>query len=250
MNFFRNIGSLFKCKPKSKHISRESSSGVEVPNPLPDIVPIIPPTHKPVQIEDVSWVYPQNWKYIADPDGGKKFIKNEDNLPSGVVIHHTATYNLNSTVKYFKKNAVDVHFLIGHDGKVVQMVQCNKTAAHAGKSEWNGQKWLNNYYIGIEVVNIGWLKKKDDKYYDGYGREWKGKVRARKIQGELYWEPFTPSQEKALRKLSLWLCDTYQIPYSNITAHYEVSPKRKNDPAGGMEVSMDRFRAEMKSLLT
>jgi len=248
MSFFSKIGSIFKCK--TKVAPRVDSNGELIPKPIPSTVPITPPSHKPVQIEDVNWVYPKNWKYIADPDGGKKLIRNKDNLPSGIVIHHTATYSLNSTVNYFKKNAVDVHFLIGHDGEIVQMVQCNKTAAHAGKSEWKGQKWLNNYYIGIEVVSIGWLKKKGDKYYDGYNREWKGKVRARKIQGELYWEPFTSNQEKALRELSTWLCKTYKIPVSNIAAHFEVSPKRKNDPAGGMKVSMNSFRAEIKSLLT
>ncbi|RLF65327.1 MAG: hypothetical protein DRN30_04145, partial [Thermoplasmata archaeon] len=176
-----------------------------------------------------------------------KMLSTKGNKPAGIVIHHTATYNLNSTVNYFKKNVVDVQFVLGHDGKIIQMVPCNKTAAHAGKSEWNGKKWLNNSYIGIEVVNIGWLKKKGNKFYDGYKRLWKGEVRERKAEGFKYWEPFTAAQEKELLELCVWLVKEYDIPIENIAAHFEVSPGRKNDPAGGLSMSFDQFRNSVRS---
>jgi len=245
VNIFKIIMSFFKKKNKQKTLERKVQERriLEPPKPInsahhePEI------KNQPKRQEDISWVYPNNHKYVVDPDGGKKLLKTKGNKPIGVVIHHTATYNLKSTVNYFKRNAVDVQFVLGHDGKIVQMVQCNRNAAHAGKSEWNGKKWLNNYYVGIEVINIGWLNKKGDKYIDGYKREWKGAVRERKAEGYRYWEPFTKNQEKALKELCVWLVKEYDIPIENIAAHYEVSPGRKNDPAGGLSISMDQFRS-------
>lgn len=244
MSFFNKILELLGLnKPKTK-IARKNQQNqvVEPPAPIESVAAEPPPQPRPVKPKDVPWMYPNNWKYVVDPDGGKKELQTKDGKPIGVVIHHTATYNLNGTVSYFTKNAVDVHFVMGHDGKIVQMVPCNRTAAHAGESEWNGKKWLNNYYVGIEVVNIGWLTKKGDKFYDGYKREWKGKVRERKAEGQQYWEPFTDAQEKALFDLCVWLVKTYDIPVENIAAHFEVSPGRKNDPAGGLSMSFDQFR--------
>ena len=240
------IFSFFK-KPEPR---KNSNNKVIIPPAPSTAPPVKAPKNQPLVPKDVPWMYPKNWKYIADPDGGKASFKTKDGKPEGVVIHHTATYNLNSTVQYFKDNAVDVHFLIGHDGKVIQMVQCNKDAAHAGTSSWNGRKNLNGYYIGIEVINIGWLTKKGDKFYDGYDREWKGKVRERKVLGYKYWEPFTDEQEKTLQELLVWLTKIYNIDPKNIAAHYEVSPGRKNDPAGGLSISMNQLREQILHLKT
>ncbi len=44
-----------------------------------------------------KWMYPLASKYLPDPDFGSEF------KPSIAVFHHTCSYNLNSTVDYFKK---------------------------------------------------------------------------------------------------------------------------------------------------
>jgi len=261
MSLFNKISDLFK-----KVQPRTNASGVPVPPPPAPAVQNVPIVQKsvpnsiqnvPNSIQNVpnsvqkteEWYYPLA-KRIPDPDGGKVLLKTKDNKPVGIVLHHTGTYNLQNTVDFFNKNEVDVHFLIGHDGEVVQQVACNANAAHAGESEWAGLKWLNNYYIGIEVVNIGWLTKKGDKFFDGYGREWKGKVRERDTQGQKYWEPFTEAQEKAMRDLCVWLCKEYGISPDKIRGHYEVAPKRKNDPAGGVAVSLDELRKEISERIS
>ena len=263
MSFFAKIASFLKKTPQG----RTNTSGQPVPPPpapivqesvpiVQESVPIVqesvPIVQESVPIvqknvhKTVEWYYPSA-KRIPDPDGGKVLLKTKDNKPVGIVLHHTGTYNLQNTVDFFNKNEVDVHFLIGHDGEIVQQVACNANAAHAGESEWAGLKWLNNYYLGIEVVNIGWLTKKGDKFYDGYNREWKGKVRERNTQGQKYWEPFTDAQEKAMRDLCVWLCNEYGIDPEKIRGHYEVAPNRKNDPAGGVAVSLDELRKEISA---
>lgn len=228
-----------KKKVKQEHRFEELA---EEPTPTPAPAPF---NIKPKKTGPVSNIYPGNWKYTADPDGGLRPLKTE--LPAGVVIHHTVTYNLNSTVSYFKRNDVDVHFVIGHDGKVVQMVDCNKAAAHAGKSEWDGMEGLNDYFVGIELVNLGPLTKNSQGgYVDAYNRAFSGPVRERKAFGHKYWEACTKEQEQALVDLCRWLMDRYAIPKKNIIAHFEASPGRKIDPAGALSfASMDDFRKNL-----
>lgn len=204
-------------------------------------------SNTPILPENKKWVYPHNSYYTSDPDGGKRFLKTPDNSPAGVIVHYTATYNLKSTINYFKKNVVDVHFVIGHEGEVVQMVDCNRTAAHAGKSKWKEFNGLNNYFIGIEVVSLGWLEKRNKTFYDGYGRVYKGPVVENKTLGYEYWEPFTDKQVDSVIKLCKWLKSEYDIPIENIVGHQECSPGRKNDPGGSLTMNLDELRSKINS---
>jgi len=240
---------LFKKLFKNSKIEKSEEKQEVKPIYSEKPVPAKPEPAANVAIKDEKketvWFYPKT-EFIKDPDGGKELLKTKDNKPIGIVIHHSASYSLNSTVRYAIKNVIDAHFFIGHSGKVIQTVECNRTASHAGISKWNGKDNLNNYYIGIEVINIGWLKKKGDKYIDGYGKEWTGAVRQRSILGYRYWEPFTVKQEEELLNLCSWLVKEYGIPIENIAAHFEVSPGRKNDPAGGLSKSMAEFRKSVE----
>ena len=128
------------------------------------------------------------------------------------------------------------------------MVPCNRKAAHAGKSTYKGVSGLNDYAIGIEVINIGPLTKKGDKFYDSYGREWKGQVRERKGQGFQYWEPFTPQQEKACVEIAYYMNKVLGIQVEDMRSHYEVSPGRKNDPYGGFSMGdQESFRNYLRT---
>jgi len=237
---------LINCFFNKKQNNRTTRKNRVVAPTTTDLLDTVKKPDTLVELKSIPWIYPHNHSYQADPDGGKKPLNTPENKPIGVVLHHTVTYNLNGTVNFFKNNAVDVHFIIGHDGEVVQMVDCNRTAAHAGVSYWNGKTNLNNYYIGIEIVNLGPLTKKNGKYYDAYGNIFKGEPRIRKTQGYEYWEPFTSKQEQSLIKLCKWLKTNYNIPTENFAAHFEVSPNRKNDPAGGLsDITMDDFRKKI-----
>jgi len=210
--------------------------------PMPHVAPA-PHNIIPKQLTPTGHIYPENWKYVQDPDGGNRSLKTEN--PQGVLIHHTVTYNLNATVAYFKRNAVDVHFVIGHDGKVVQMANANTRCAHAGKSKWKDMVGLNDYFVGIELVNLGPLKKVGDTYHDCYGRTFTGKVRERKAFGHQYWEACTGAQEAVLEDLCKWLRDRYGIPPENFIAHYEASPGRKIDPAGALSGGIEGLRISL-----
>lgn len=92
---------------------------------------------------------------------------------------------------------VSAHFLIRRDGELVQFVNTNQRAWHAGVSSWNGKERCNDFSIGIE------------------------------LEGSDY-EAFTEPQYGALLPLLATLQDAY--PICAITGHSDIAPVRKTDP--------------------
>ncbi|WP_410478484.1 N-acetylmuramoyl-L-alanine amidase [Pedobacter frigoris] len=121
--------------------------------------------------------------------------------PNYVVLHHTAQTSSDLTIKVFtrKKEGVSSHYLIGRDGKVVQLVNDYLRANHAGVSKWGNETDLNSASIGIEIDNTGS-------------------------------EPFSDVQINALISVLTDLKKRYNIPVANFIGHADVAPGRKNDP--------------------
>jgi N-acetylmuramoyl-L-alanine amidase len=124
-----------------------------------------------------------------------------------IVLHHTAGGGTaQDTARYFQnqKSRVSSHYIVGKDGAIVQSVDDQDRAWHAGKSAFQGRDDVNDFSIGIEIVNRG----------DGN-------------------DPFTDAQYEALGRLVAYLQDEYHIPRDRITGHKDVAlPKgRKIDPA-------------------
>ncbi|MFQ3668219.1 MAG: N-acetylmuramoyl-L-alanine amidase [Fimbriimonadaceae bacterium] len=75
-----------------------------------------------------------------------------------VVLHHTANNSLEGVVRWFQSpnSRVSAHFTVGKDGSIVQHVSTFDRAWHAGPSRDHlGRTSLNNFSIGIEMVNLG-----------------------------------------------------------------------------------------------
>ena len=98
---------------------------------------------------------------------------------------------------------VSCHYLIGRKGNTIQMVKDNYVAWHAGKSKWKRFSNLNNYSIGIELVNKG------HKY--GY-------------------QNFSNKQISSLIRLCKNLKRKYSIKVENLLGHSDIAPLRKIDP--------------------
>ncbi len=96
-----------------------------------------------------------------------------------------------------KDLAVSAHLLIKRNGSVVQFVDFNKRAWHAGTSSFNGVENCNNYSIGIE------LQGSDNMAYESV-------------------------QYQVLNKVIASLKDEY--PITDIVGHSDISPGRKTDP--------------------
>lgn len=80
-------------------------------------------------------------------------------LPDTIVIHYTAGGSAMSAINSFKDTDINAsaHIVVDTDGSLTQMVPFHKIAWHAGKSTWLDRKDLNNYSIGIEIVNAAGL---------------------------------------------------------------------------------------------
>ena len=124
-----------------------------------------------------------------------------------LIIHYTGMQSkrvsLDRLLNTRIKNKVSCHYFVERSGKIIQMVEDQKIAWHAGKSKWKNFINLNLNSIGIELENKG--------HQFGY-------------------QKFTNIQIKRLIFLILKLKKKYHITNSNILAHSDIAPLRKKDP--------------------
>jgi len=122
-----------------------------------------------------------------------------------VIIHYTGMQSEIESLNRLKdpKFKVSCHYIISRKGDVTQMVREENIAWHAGKSKWKKFKNLNNYSIGIELVNKG--------HKFGY-------------------QNFTHLQIFSLIKLCKKIKKKYHIKKENFLGHSDVAPLRKVDP--------------------
>lgn len=166
--------------------------------------------------------------------------------PKYLVIHFTAGETLDGSVNWFKQKRAKAssQLVLGTDGEWVQMTPLNAKAWHAGKSQWDGIRYLNGHSIGIEVVNPGpMVPLGDDRYKAWWGKVYdKGDypdiIEARHPNGGPVrgWLPFTPAQHRQLIEVGSALMDHYDLRES--VGHDMISPRRKTDPGPAMESSV------------
>ncbi len=112
---------------------------------------------------------------------------------------------------YFKEIEglrVSAHFLVRRDGSLIQYVDPDKRAWHAGVSSWKGRSHCNDFSVGVE------LEGSDDV-------------------------PYSEPQYETLVALTKSLFERYGK--LDIAGHSDIAPGRKTDPGPWFE--WDRFRA-------
>ncbi|MCB8769211.1 1,6-anhydro-N-acetylmuramyl-L-alanine amidase AmpD [Acinetobacter soli] len=121
---------------------------------------------------------------------------------------------------YFKEiegMCVSAHLLILRSGEVIQFVNFNDRAWHAGRSQYLGQVECNDYSIGIE------LEGSDD-------------------------QPFEPEQYETLADVTCCLQRAYPKIQTHIAGHSDIAPVRKTDP--GPYFNWPHFRAKLHAKKT
>lgn len=121
--------------------------------------------------------------------------------PDMVVIHYTAMTDCNAARDRLcaPEHEVSAHYLIGADGMLVQMVEEDQRAWHAGAGAWGSVRDVNSRSIGIELDNLG------DR-------------------------PFAEPQIGALERLLGALLAERAIPPERVIGHSDMAPARKGDP--------------------
>ena len=97
---------------------------------------------------------------------------------------------------------VSSHFFVRRDGEVVQFVDADARAWHAGRSHWRGREGCNDASVGIELEGLEGLH-------------------------------FEPLQYAALVRLCQALRERY--PVLDIAGHEHIAPGRKQDPGSGFD---------------
>jgi N-acetylmuramoyl-L-alanine amidase len=95
------------------------------------------------------------------------------------------------------------------DKEIYQIVDENKRAYHAGISFWRKDQQLNDTSIGIEIVNLGYTT-------------------------DSLITVFLSLSGRSVQKVAALVKDIvtrYNIPPTNVLAHSDIAPTRKQDPA-------------------
>ncbi|MGZ8524380.1 MAG: N-acetylmuramoyl-L-alanine amidase [Chitinophagaceae bacterium] len=168
--------------------------------------------------------------------------------PQYLVIHYTAVTTFESTLNHFQSpNAkASAHLLIGRRGEIAQFAPFNIVAFHAGKSQWKGLVGLNQFSIGIELVNAGRLIKS--------GNTWTCPVDLKKVPNtavimathknetiESAWQQYTKAQLEVAIEIAGLLVTTYGL--KDVVGHEDISPIRKSDPGPAFPMGSFRSRA-------
>ena len=132
------------------------------------------------------------------------YEKAEGRIINTIVIHSSYNalggdvYDSDKLIKEYRDYSVAPHYLIDRKGNVYKLVEEKNIAYHAGESRTpDGRNNVNNFSIGIELMNM-----KTDK--------------------------FTDAQYSSLNKLLKNLKDKYKIKY--VLGHNQIAPGRKDDP--------------------
>lgn len=139
--------------------------------------------------------------YQASPN----FDAREGENPDMLIIHYTGMPSLDASLKRLTdpKSRVSAHYLIGEDGRIIQLVPEEKRAWHAGESFWQGEEGLNDRAIGIELQNPG---------------------------HEFGYRAFPEIQIDSLIRLCQDIRGHWSIPNDRVLGHSDVAPGRKQDP--------------------
>ncbi len=186
------------------------------------------------------------------------YSRNSTMVPDSIIVHYTAGPSGSSTVRLFssKDAKLSAHLVVAEDGKVTQMVPFNKVAYHAGTSEYDGRKSFNNFSIGIEISNPGYLTKNTKG--TGYLTWWEANkdvpkpvakemifegIHRNAVTKNRFWYKYTDEQIQAVKDICEAIYAAYQIKY--ILGHEEIAPGRKADP--GPAFPLDELRNEIFS---
>lgn len=177
-----------------------------VPTPAPTVRPAFP---KPA----VTFLYSPNQDDRPEGMAIDALVIHDTESPGVRTARHIANHFLNP------KSQVSAHYIIGKEGEIVQCVEDAKRAWHAGPSKLGDRVKVNDFSIGIELVNA----------QTGH-------------------DPFTDPQYDSLNRLVAHLVSTYRIPKDRIVGHKDITDRRsKRDPAPNFD--WQRFLAGVDSHL-
>lgn len=190
----------------------------------------------PMDVSDLQDSGDFDYEYQASPNrqvrGGAKV--------TSLIWHYTAGQTLAGAVSWLRNETAkaSAHFVIGRDGKVVQLVPLAWAAWHAGDALVH-----NTGSIGVELVNPGWVEPDGDGgWTDSQGNQWVPDG-VEPVQRTLrwpsglsvskWWVPYTSKQWFACSELLAKIAKTAYAPaLRDQRGHEDIAQPegRKTDP--------------------
>lgn len=126
-------------------------------------------------------------------------------VPDILLLHYTGMNDGDGALKWLccKESGVSCHYFIEEDGRILQLVDEEKRAHHAGAGSWQGRDDINSRSIGIEIVNGGHPAGLPD---------------------------FPIVQMEAVARLSKDIIERHSIKAHLVLGHSDIAPGRKIDP--------------------
>lgn len=124
---------------------------------------------------------------------------------SMIVLHYTGMPDAQGALDRLTspEARVSAHYCVKEDGEIIQLVDEEHRAWHAGKSYWRGITDVNSASVGIEIVNPG---------------------------HEFGYRPFPDEQIASVIPLVGEIKSRHGIGRGNIVGHSDIAPARKEDP--------------------
>lgn len=125
--------------------------------------------------------------------------------PEMIILHYTGMDEAMAACRWLCNpvSKVSCHYLIDERGKIIQMVDEDMRAWHAGVSSWKGENDINSCSIGIEIHNPG--------HSSGY-------------------PDYPEAQMLAVVALCKDIIARYGIHSTCVLGHSDIAPLRKIDP--------------------
>jgi N-acetyl-anhydromuramyl-L-alanine amidase AmpD len=131
-----------------------------------------------------------------------------------IVLHFTAGYTWQGAHATFAApGKMSVPYIVDLDGPkhIVKLYDEKFWSYHLGIKE-DKSHLQDKRSIGIEIVNIGPVWKRDGKWFDYLGKEWsESEIIIGKNRDADGGVKFTDEQVEATARLVNWLCDKYKI---------------------------------------
>jgi N-acetyl-anhydromuramyl-L-alanine amidase AmpD len=164
-------------------------------------------------------------------NGDKSFYYEEATAKKKIVLHYTMGY-IKGDIEYLTKQHVSVPFLIARSGSIYNLFASKYWSYHLGPGASGGNTAMSRECIGIEISNIGPLKKIGDKLVTSYGdndvycaagdTQYYAEL-ATAYRGFKYYAKFTDGQYGSLTSLLKFLCAKYNIPKTFVTEQTRYS---------------------------
>lgn len=192
--------------------------------------------------------------YVFGLEAPKKTHYIEKKLKKNFIVCHNTCGVLTGDIPTLTETTVSTAFVLARDGTAYQLFNPDYSAYHLGIGEGYKNSECSFSSIGIEISNMGPLKKSGDALIDIYGKEYCSindtaaydKVSYR---GYDYFASYTPEQYDTLRKLIADLAAKYGIKKTLLPEmqRFETVPKTVLAGVAGI-VSHVNFRKDKLDL--